>query len=290
MHATLMSNKILISAVLALMAFAANSLLGRWAFSEQAIDPASFTLIRLFSAIVMLTFILLFRQLSGVDKNTIGGSWAAALMLFIYAISFSFAYQLLDTGTGALILYAAVQISMITVGFILGERLQALEWMGLFIAFAGFVYLVLPQVNSPSIMGVILMTISGISWGLYTILGRNTQQAITDTAYNFIRTLPFLLLLLPLIFIDLHLTFKGVTLAIISGAITSALGYCLWYVALPGLSTTIAAVSQLSVPPLAAAAGILLIGEPLTWRLSLASLLILGGILVVILTKSYNRK
>ncbi|NRB39173.1 MAG: DMT family transporter [Pseudomonadales bacterium] len=281
-----MINKTVFSAVLALLAFASNSLLGRWAFSEQAIDAGSFTLIRLLSAIAMLVFILIIKRMQTKSPLPTGGSWSAAFMLFLYAITFSYAYQVLSTGTGALILYAAVQISMITVGFMMGERLHKWEWLGLSLAFGGFVYLVLPEVTSPSLKGVILMAISGSAWGMYTVLGRNSQQAIIDTAYNFIRTLPFLLLLLPLIYMDFHLTQKGLLLAVISGALTSACGYILWYLALPGLTTTTAAASQLLVPPLAAAAGVLMLDEPLSWRLIIASLLILGGILVVILGRS----
>ncbi|RMG53827.1 MAG: DMT family transporter, partial [Gammaproteobacteria bacterium] len=196
---------------------------------------------------------------------------------------FSFAYVSLDTGTGALILFAAVQITMILLSTISGKRPHRLEWAGMAIAFAGFVYLVLPGVSAPSATGLLLMILAGIAWGMYTIRGHASQSPLADTAWNFLRTLPFVLLLAMLTLHQAAYSPAGVGYAVLSGAIASGLGYAIWYVALSGLSSTQAAVAQLLVPVLAAGGGILFVAEPFTWRLAISSLLILGGILIVTL-------
>ena len=204
-------------------------------------------------------------------------------MLFLYAAAFSFAYLTLNTGTGALILFGSVQITMIVSSLFSGNRLMAIEWMGVVIAFTGIVYLVLPGVTAPSFTGFSLMTLAGIAWGRYTLKGRRSTNALSDTAYNFLRSVPFVVVLGLLFFQQRHFSHQGIILAVISGGITSGIGYTLWYVALGNLSATQAAVVQLSVPVIAGFGGVVFISEAISLRLTLSSLLTLGGILMVIL-------
>lgn len=271
--------------MLALFAFAGNSVLCKLALGEGAIDAAGFTSIRLLSGSVVLALILLLKASGGVTASK--GSWKASSMLFLYAVTFSFAYVSLDTGTGALVLFGTVQITIIFAGLYTGNRLRSFEWIGVLIAFTGFVYLVLPGLSKPSLTGFVLMTISGIAWGFYTLAGKQSKHPLSDTAYNFLRTLPLVILLV--IFSSQHtsMSSKGVLLAVLSGGLASGLGYILWYIALGGLSSVQAAAVQLLVPVLAAVGGIMLTDEALSWRLVLSSLMVLGGILVVILGKYY---
>ncbi|WP_323752997.1 DMT family transporter [Marinobacter sp.] len=280
-------NTIKISActVFALLAFAGNSVLCRLALGGNAIDAASFTIIRLLSGIAVL--MVLVAMTKRPKKSQSRGSWLAACLLFVYALAFSYGYLSLDTGTGALILFAAVQITMIAVGIVSGNRLHVAEWLGLFIAFSGFVYLILPSVTTPSLMGFLLMTLSGIAWGGYTLAGRSSTQPLADTAYNFLRTSPFVLILLVFTLQSAQVTQQGVLLAIVSGAIASGAGYAVWYFALRGLSVTQAAVVQLFVPIIAAMGGVLVTDESITLRLTESSALVLGGILMVILGRHY---
>jgi drug/metabolite transporter (DMT)-like permease len=215
------------------------------------------------------------------------GSWLAGLMLFTYACSFSFAYNLLGAAMGALILFGVVQISMIGFSSLSGNRLHFIEWFGVVIAFIGFIYLVLPGLSAPPFLGVILMMLSGFAWAVYSLKGQQSSQALMDTAYNFLRTLPFVAVLTLLTFETAHFSFEGILLAIASGGITSALGYILWYRALRDLSSTQAAVVQLLVPVITALGGIFFLSEILSTRLIIASILILGGILCVILGRYY---
>lgn len=265
---------------LALLAFAGNSVLCRLALGGNSIDAASFTSIRLLSGIVMLVAIL--KMTGKVGKNISKGSWPAALMLFLYAAAFSFAYITLDTGTGALILFGAVQITMIMIGQFTGHRLNFGEWAGVLLAFSGFIYLVMPGLTTPSLGGFLLMAVAGIAWGIYTLKGRNSTNPVGDTAYNFLRTLPFVIILILVALPTARLSPEGVLLAITSGAITSGIGYAVWYHALGGLSVSKAAVVQLLVPVIAALGGAAFAGEAISLHLMLSSLLVLGGILVVI--------
>ncbi len=275
-----------ISTLLALLAFAANSILCKVALGTHSIDAASFTSIRLFSGIVILVVLSL--AMPGPDTRTSKGSWKGALALFIYASCFSFGYLTLDTGVGALILFGAVQLTIIISSIFLGNRLHALEWGGIITSFTGFFYLVLPTLSTPSLWGFILMTLSGIAWGGYTLLGKSSKNPLADTTYNFVRTLPLLILLLLFSLQNIEASFEGIILAIISGSIASGVGYTIWYIALRNLSSTIAAVAQLFVPILATLGGVLFLGETLTLRFILSIMLVLGGIALVVWGKSYK--
>jgi len=283
---------------LALIAFAANSVLARSALGTGAIDAGSFTVIRLASGAVFLFIIVGLGsvRLSNVRLGNAepgnnrpagkqSGSWMASFMLFTYAITFSFAYITLDTGTGALILFGAVQITMILVSLFKGTRLQVLEWVGLIAAFSGFVYLILPGLTTPTLTGFGLMTVSGIAWGLYTLSGRKSTNPLADTAYNFLRTLPFVGVVFLIVLSNASFSMRGVILAILSGGIASGVGYTLWYTALGGLSATQAAVLQLLVPVIAAVGGVIFIAESITARLVVSATFILAGILLVVLSR-----
>lgn len=274
--------------VLALIAFAANSVLCRLALGNEAIDASSFTGIRLLSGAITL-FILL--SLQGDNKAASSkGSWAASFALFLYAITFSYAYLSLDTGTGALILFGAVQITIIVLSFMAGTRLHFIEWSGVLLAFTGFVYLIFPNITTPSMNGFILMTVSGVSWGIYTLKGRNSKSPLMDTTYNFVRSIPFVAILLMFTMQNASYSSEGIILALVSGAITSGVGYTIWYIALGSLSSTQAAVIQLSVPVIAAIGGVFFVSEVITMRLVISATVVLSGILMVVLGKAYFAK
>lgn len=275
-----MTRRVLLT-VLALTAFAANSLLCRLALLDGAIDPASFTTIRLLAGAV--TLILLLRSLRQPDS----ASWASGFLLALYAVPFAFAYHYLSAGTGALIAFGAVQCTMILGSYRLGKRLNAPQWLGLVLAFAGLVYLVLPGVHAPPPIGAGLMIVAGAAWGLYSLRGRAAGSlALALTASNFVRATP-MAIAVSLIFLGaMHVTVHGALLAIASGALASGLGYVIWYRVLPELAPATASVVQLAVPPLAATGGILFLGERLTLRLALATLVVLGGIALTLLAGS----
>ena len=270
---------------LALTAFAANSVLCRLALGREAIDAPSFTIIRLLSGIVILLIIISANQAK--TSLPAKGSWLASLMLFVYAITFSFAYITLDTGTGALILFGSVQITMILLSLVSGVRLHLTEWVGMAAAFAGFVYLILPGVTAPSTIGFLLMAIAGIAWGIYTLMGRGSKNPLMDTTYNFIRTIPLVIILVLVSIKTAHYSFEGVLYAALSGGIASGIGYTIWYIALGGLSATQAAVVQLLVPVLAALGGVIFVSEAVTLRLVVSATMILGGIFLVVLGRYY---
>ncbi|MEM0911819.1 MAG: DMT family transporter [Pseudomonadota bacterium] len=266
---------------LALIAFAGNSVLCRMALGDNTIDAASFTALRLFSGIVVLFVILSFTK-KPTSSTASKGSWKSGLYLFVYAICFSFAYITLDTATGALILFGAVQLTMMTLSFLAGHRFNKLEWTGLLVAFGGFIYLVLPKVSTPSLYGFILMSLSGIAWGLYTLAGKQSKNPLSDTSYNFLRTFPLIAVSVMLSFSFIDISAEGAILAVLSGGIASGVGYTIWYRALRDLSAIQAAVLQLLVPVIAALGGVLIVNESITVRLVIASLLILGGIFITI--------
>jgi drug/metabolite transporter (DMT)-like permease len=268
----------------ALIAFAANSVLCRIALKDNAIDASSFTAIRLLSGVLMFVFLLSFKTKSLTSSSEKkGSSWKTGLMLFIYAVTFSFAYISLDTGTGALVLFGAVQLTMIITSIIMGNKLHISEWLGVVISFSGLGYLVYPTLTTPSLSGFILMGLSGIAWGAYTLAGRGSADPMMDTASNFKYTMPLVLCLILIAFPMINISFDGAVLAVMSGALTSALGYTIWYIALGGLSEVEAAVVQLSVPAIAAIGGVLFVSESISTRLVIACILVLGGILTVLI-------
>lgn len=269
--------KTLACTVFALIAFAMNSVLCRLALGASAIDAASFSTIRLLSGALVL---LLISAVLKKDKPTLQrGRWTSAVLLFLYAIAFSLAYISLGAGTGALILFGSVQATMLISALRSGERPHLLQWMGLFLALAGLVYLVLPGLAAPPPpLSSVLMAIAGISWGFYSLRGRGTQDPLTDTTGNFVRALPFVILVNFLMLRDSHVSARGIVLAVLSGAVASGVGYVVWYTALKGLTATRAATVQLVVPILAATGGVILLSEDISLRLLLAALLILGGV------------
>ena len=264
--------------VFAMLAFAGNSLLCRAALSDTAIDAASFTAIRLASGALMLIVLL---RLRGVRPSS-GGSWPMAAMLFAYAAFFSFAYRDLTAATGALLLFGAVQATMIGVGLRRGERLHPVQLAGLLLAAGGLVTLLLPGLAAPPPARALLMLGAGVAWGVYSLRGQGAGEPIAATGGNFLRAVPFAALLILTAFGRESVDYTGLFYAVLSGAVTSGLGYVLWYAALPALSATSAATIQLSVPAIAAIGGAVLLAEPVTARLLLASAAILGGIALTI--------
>lgn len=259
-------------------AFAANSLLCRLALQDARIDPASFTLIRLISGALVLSLIVRVRG----SRHGGSGSWLSALALFSYAGGFSFAYISLPAGTGALLLFGAVQVTMITYGLLRGERLRIQQAVGFMLACAGLSSLLLPGVSAPSLQGAVLMLGAGVAWGVYSLRGTSAGDAMRMTAGNFLRAVPIAgvlsLVMLPATTCD----GLGILYAISSGALASGLGYAIWYVVLQKMRITSAAAVQLGVPVVAAAGGIVFLGEHLTVRLLITSVAILGGIVLVI--------
>lgn len=280
--------KIPILTGIALIAFAANSVICRLALGNGTIDAASFTVLRLLSGIVVLLVITVATK--GFKKNKKRGSWVASLMLFIYAITFSYAYISLTTSTGALILFGTVQITIILFSLVTGTRLQILEWCGLVFSFLGFVYLMLPSATTPSIHGLLLMVTSGIAWGFYTLIGRGSTTPLLDTTFNFVRTLPFVILLIILTINHMNYSWSGILLALLSGGIMSGVGYTIWYIALGGLSFTQAAVVQLLVPIIATFGGVMFMSEEISFRLVVSGGMVLGGVLMVALAKHNLKK
>lgn len=271
--------------IAALIGFAGNSLLCRMALGQGAIDAASFTTVRIVSGAVVLA--VLASTTTGARPLRAGGSWAGAAVLLVYAVFFSFAYLKLGAGSGALILFGTVQLVMIGVGLWSGERPRAAEWAGLVLAFGGLAYLTAPGASAPDAGGAALMAGAGVAWAGYCILGRKSKAPpLAVTADNFVRAVPFALIIGLASISNLHLSLAGVLLAVASGAIASGVGYCLWYAALKSLSSTRAAIVQLSVPLLAAAGGVALLGEQVSLRLVVSGLVIIGGVALAITARS----
>jgi drug/metabolite transporter (DMT)-like permease len=267
--------------LLAMIAFASNSLLCRAALKQTNIDAATFTFVRIFSGAAALWLIMAMRR-SPFEKR---GNWPSAIALFVYGAAFSFAYNTLSAGTGALLLFGAVQATMILWGFRKDERLDAIEIAGLIVALAGLVALVFPGISAPPLIGSLLMLSAGIAWGVYSLRGRTAAHPIAATAGNFLCAVPFAMLISIIMLPKMRLDSLGILYAVISGAITSGLGYVLWYSALPGLKAVSAATVQLSVPVLTATGGILLLGESINLRYVIASIAVLGGIALVVIEK-----
>ena len=274
---------VLLTAV-AMLAFAANSLLCRLALQHASIDPASFGSVRLVSGALMLALIV--RVKSG-HPLAAAPDWLAATMLFAYVAFFSFAYLTLSAGTGALLLFGAVQVTMFSAGLRAGEAFRPLAWAGLLLAIAGLVYLVSPGLAAPSPLGATLMIAAGVAWGVYSLRGRRAGEPLAATAGNFLRAAPMALGLSALLARDAHESAAGRALAVAWGAITSGICYVVWYAALAGLTAMRAATVQLSVPPIAAFGGVLLLAEPISLRLGVASAAILGGIALVLASRSH---
>lgn len=269
----------------AMVAFAANSLLCRLALQHGGIDPASFGSIRLASGAITLALVVRFRAQPSALGRT---DWLPAVMLFVYVAFFSFAYLSLSAGTGALILFGAVQLTMLGAGLGGGERFGVLAWFGFVLAAAGLVYLVSPGVAAPPLLGAVLMAVAGVAWGVYSLRGRGVADPLAATARNFLRAVPMAFALSLVFATRAHADARGIALAVASGALTSGLGYVVWYAALGRLSALRAATVQLSVPLLAAFGGVLFLSEAITPRLALASAAILGGIALVLSQKSRN--
>lgn len=271
-------HRITLLTVLALVAFAGNSLLCRAALAHGAMDAAGFTLVRLASGALVLVALVRLRR--GVAPGR--GSWPSAFALFAYATAFSFAYRQLTAATGALLLFGAVQATMIAHGLRRGERLRAWQVAGVLIAGVGLVVLLLPGLSAPPLAAALLMLASGVAWGAYSLRGRGAGDPLRVTAGNFVRALPSAAALALLLFPTLSATPAGIAYAVASGALASGMGYAIWYSALPHLRATTAASVQLSVPLIATLGGVLLLGEAVTWRLLAAALAIVGGIALVI--------
>jgi len=267
--------------IVAMVAFAGNSLLCRLALQDSTIGAATFTSIRIVSGASVLWLIV---RLQGKGGRPMG-NWLSALALFAYAAGFSFAYIGLTAGTGSLLLFGAVQATMIGYGFCTGESLQLRQVAGLVLAFGGLVGLLLPGLTAPPLAASGLMLIAGIAWGIYSLRGRGSGDPIQVTAGNFMLALPFALVLELAVSAPDQVTLLGISYAVASGALASGVGYSIWYAALKELRATHAATVQLSVPVIAAIGGLVFLGEQLTLRLVFASVAILGGIALVILGK-----
>jgi len=269
---------VFILTAVAMIAFAANSILCRLALRDTAIDAATFTTLRLVSGAFMLALLVFVRTRAPPRA----GNWRSAAALFAYAAAFSFAYVGLSAGTGALLLFAAVQATMVVFALWSGERLVALQCVGFGLALAGLIALLLPGLGAPPVVNAALMLCAGIAWGAYSIRGRGCADPAGETAANFLRCVPMTAALSAVFWSHGSFDRFGALCAVLSGAVTSGLGYTVWYAALRGLSGTAAAVVQLSVPALAALGGVMLLGEAPGWRLVLSSAAILGGIAMVI--------
>ncbi|QCP52973.1 DMT family transporter [Trinickia violacea] len=273
------SARVVALTVLSMVAFAANSLLCRVALRGTGIDAATFTSIRIMSG----AFVLLLAVWVQRGRVPRAGNWPSALALFVYAAGFSFAYLSLPASTGALLLFAAVQATMIGYGVCTGERFSVLQWIGLVCALAGLVGLLLPGISAPPPGGAALMLAAGIAWGIYSLRGKGARNPTMETAGNFTRAVPFAGALSAITHMHAAFDWAGLAYAIASGAVTSGIGYVLWYATLPQLRVANAATVQLSVPVIAAIGATIFLGESLTPRIVLASVAILGGIAVVVL-------
>jgi drug/metabolite transporter (DMT)-like permease len=286
---TLHGQRTALAATVALVGFAANSILCRAALGGRSIDAFSFTALRISAGAA--TLFLLSRTVAGGRRIRGEGSFGSAVALFAYAAAFSLAYLRLQAGVGALVLFVCVQVTMIAAGIRSGERPTPFEWIGLAVAVSGLAILTLRGSSVPDSLGVFLMAVAGAGWGVYSLRGRTSRAPLLATADNFLHAAP---LAIGMFAIGagcsaLHADARGIALASASGAFASGLGYSLWYLALPGLGTVRAAVLQLTVPVIAAAGGILLLGESMTPRLAVAGVLILGGVGGAVLAKNRAR-
>ena len=279
--------RIVFLTALAMVAFAANSVFARVALLRGTIDAASFSTIRLVAGAVTLLVITAATSRGGREGDSgPGGSWRSAAMLFLYAAPFSFAYVGLSTGTGALILFGLVQVTMMAGALLSGERPTLIQWSGLTLAVLGLTYLMLPGVEAPPILSAALMALAGFSWGVYSLWGRGTENPLAQTTGSFTRSIPLVVGLSIIMLSDLHVEAEGAVLATASGALASGVGYVVWFAALQGLTATSAAVVQLSVPVLAAVGGVVFLSEAVTSRLAASAAMILGGIALALLGRA----
>ena len=268
----------------ALTAFAFNSILCRMALGNDEMDAAGFTVVRLVAGAMTLALIsATFGKTQSIWRS---GQWTSAFFLFAYAICFSFAYLGLSTGTGALILFGSVQMTMIAAALVKGDRPGVLELVGVAVAFGGLVYLVFPGLTAPPLASSLLMAASGAAWGFYTLRGKGSGNPLAETTGNFVRSVPMIVLAAIPFLGGMHLSTRGVVLAVLSGALASGVGYSVWYAALKYHTATRAAVLQLAVPVIAAVGGVLLMAETAGWRLAVSAVLILGGIGVSVASRS----
>lgn len=283
------SIRLTILTLITMLCFAGNSVFCRLALRQTSIDPASFTSVRLVSGAVVLALLVVGRQrylrTGTIRPAGLGGNWISASVLFVYASALSFSYADMSTGIGALLLFGAVQATMILTGLWRGERLNGQQTAGLVLALAGVVAILSPGLDAPPLASALIMLTSGVAWGVYSLRGRGVADPTGDTAGNFLRAVPMSLLLSVLFLAHQDLDGRGVLYALLSGAITSGLGYAIWYAVLPKLTRTRAAAVQLSVPVLASLAGALFVGEPITLGLMLTSTAVLGGIALVVYGK-----
>ena len=295
-----MNTRTVLLTAVAMAAFAANSLLCRMALGEGLVDAATFTSVRVISGALMLSMIVLVQRRVSASQSASqrgsksasqsasqsekggGADWRTAASLTAYMIFFSFAYLSLSAGTGALILFGAVQLTMFTVALREGESFPALSWAGLTVAILGLVYLISPGVTAPDFRGAVLMAIAGIAWGFYSLLGRTVADPLRATTRSFLYAVPLVLLVSLMNMDAFSSTPNGLALAMASGAIASGCGYVIWYAALRGLTASRAATVQLSVPVIAAFGGVVLLSELVTLRLVLATAATLGGVAVVL--------
>ncbi|WP_112196979.1 DMT family transporter [Pseudomonas sp. LG1E9] len=268
----------------AMFAFAANSLLCRLAFKHTNVDAASFSIVRLASGAVVLWLMCALRR----SSTTIKGSWKGAAVLFVYVFAFSFAYRHLETGTGALLLFGAVQLSMVLYGMFKGERMHRQAIVGFVLAIVGLVSLLLPGAAAPDSVSAFTMLLSGVAWGIYSMLGKIVADPLATTAGNFLRSIPLVLIASLPFLSELRWDLLGILYAVLSGALASGVGYAVWYVAVRNLAAFQAATVQLSVPILASLAGIIFLGESLSVRMVLASVAVLGGIALVLSGKQHG--
>ena len=270
---------------LATAAFAGNSLLCRWALKDTAIDAASFTSIRIASGALALWIIFRLRNSIHSTNSAASGNWASALALFTYAAAFSYAYVNLTTGTGALLLFAAVQLTMMLYAFWTGERFDIQQNLGLIMAIAGIVWLLLPNVSAPHLTDALLMLTAGVAWAIYSLRGKKATDAISVTTGNFMLATVFTLGLSLTLITKVSMDAMGMLLAVTSGAITSGVGYVIWYAALQRLTISNAAVVQLSVPIIAAIGGAIFLNDVITPRLIIASIATLSGVGLVLMAQ-----
>lgn len=269
-----------------MVAFALNSVFARLALLDGAIDEAGYTAVRLIAGAIMLALLVIVSRRETLRTVIKGGNWISAAALFAYAVTLSFAYVGIETGLGALILFACVQATMIGWALYKGDRPIAPEWLGLILALGAFVWLVSPGLEAPDPFSAFLMGLSGVAWGVYSLRGRRTSDPLLATAGNFVLTVPMSLVLALIFAGQLNSNLYGFALAVASGALTSGLGYALWYRVLPQIGATQGAIVQLTVPVIAGFGGLMFAAEPFTARFIIASILILGGVAIAIIAKA----